>query len=272
MAKKRKPTVDELYDRRNDPGPESRDLSMEEVAIFENARNAVGLLKKTFETWTVIGKAVVAARTRADRVGGGKTFRRILDQQGLGMVVPPATATRLEAIMASLVAVEEWRAGLTDKQRFNWASPSAVFKRCPVFAKDRATLRPNMTSSQPAIADPKKVGKLLEQQDERIKELEKELEAARELAADGGPLTIEQVTAALIALVQDEPMKSAKAAMSHISKEVTAAWYQRRHDGVPVRDEPTAKKTGKARMKKDARASAASVPDAVWPVSRYRPD
>src|SRR5262249_19069308 len=74
-----------------------------------------------------------------------KTFRRILDQQGLGMVVPPATATRLEAIMANLRDVEEWRASLTENQRFRWASPSAVFKQCPVFAKDRAAARPVMT-------------------------------------------------------------------------------------------------------------------------------
>jgi hypothetical protein len=152
MSRKRKPTVDSAYDRRfrNDPGPESRDLSMDEVTIFEAARNAVTLLKKTFETWTVIGKAVVAARTRADRVGGGKTFRRILEQQGLAMVVPPATATRLEAIMAHLADVEAWRAGLTDNQRFRWAAPSAVFKHCPMFAKDRTKLRPAMKPRRPS--------------------------------------------------------------------------------------------------------------------------
>src|SRR5262245_10490778 len=130
MSRKRKQTMDQ-YLRRNDPGPESRDLSMEEAGIFEAARNAVGLLTNTDETWTQHGKAVVAARARADRIGGGKTFRRILDQQGLGMVVPPATATRLEAIMANLPAVEEWRAEkLTENQRFRWSSPSAVFKHC----------------------------------------------------------------------------------------------------------------------------------------------
>jgi hypothetical protein len=74
MAKKRKPTVDDAYDRRlrNDPGPESRDLTMEEATLFENARQAIDLLKKTFETWVVIGKAVAAARARADRIGGGR--------------------------------------------------------------------------------------------------------------------------------------------------------------------------------------------------------
>jgi hypothetical protein len=57
--------------------------------------------------WTVIGKAVVATRARADRIGGGKIFR-ILEQQGLSMVVPP---------VANLVAVEDWRADLTENQR-----------------------------------------------------------------------------------------------------------------------------------------------------------
>jgi hypothetical protein len=95
-------------------------------------------------------RAVVTARARADRVGGGKTFRRILQQQGLGMVVPPATATRLEAIMANLSAVEDWRAGLTENQRYRWASPSAVFKHCPAFAGDRANMRPNMKPRRPS--------------------------------------------------------------------------------------------------------------------------
>jgi hypothetical protein len=124
--------------------PESRNLDAEEIAIFDAARAAVTLLKKTFETWVVIGKAVVAARKRADRMGGGKTFRRILEQQGLSTVVPPATATRLEAIMAALPKVESWRASLTENQSFAWASPSAVFKHCPVFAKERAERRPAM--------------------------------------------------------------------------------------------------------------------------------
>jgi hypothetical protein len=150
MAKrKRKPTVDSLYDRRfrNDPGPESRDLSTEEATLFEAARKAVEMFgelgKKTFEVWVIIGKAVVAARARADRLGGGKTFRRILDQQGLGKVVSPSDATHLADIMARLPEVEEWRNDLPPKQQIAWASPSAIIKHAkdaaehPLFPKKR---------------------------------------------------------------------------------------------------------------------------------------
>jgi hypothetical protein len=115
--------------------PESLNLDVEETALFDAARAAVVTLKKTFETWVVIGRAVVAARKRANRIGGGKTFRRILEQQGLGVVAPPATATRLERIMAKLPEIETWRAGLTENEAFQWASPSAVFKHCPALVR-----------------------------------------------------------------------------------------------------------------------------------------
>lgn len=93
----------------------------------------------------VIGKAVAAARARADRIGGGKTFRRILEQQRLARVVPPATATRLLAIIENLPAVVAWQATLTEHQQIAWASPSAVFKHCPIFAKAKSGARPVRT-------------------------------------------------------------------------------------------------------------------------------
>jgi hypothetical protein len=156
MAKrKRKPTVDALFDRRfrNDPGPESRDLSAEEATLFEAARKAVEMFgelgKKTFEVWVIIGKAVVAARARADRLGGGKTFRRILDQQGLGKVVSPSDATHLADIMARLPEVEQWRNDdLSPKEQISWASPSAIIKHAkdpagqPLFPKKRDGISP----------------------------------------------------------------------------------------------------------------------------------
>jgi hypothetical protein len=176
MAKKRKPLVEDAYDRRYRNDPESRDLTTEEATLFEAARQAIGLLKKTFETWMVIGKAIQAARARADRIGGGKTFRRILEQQGLAKVVPAATATRLLQIMEHLPEVSSWHAGLTDQQQVAWASPSAVFKHCPVFKQPGASKpRP-----QPAIAKPENVAKVMEQQEVRIEELQEELENLRE--------------------------------------------------------------------------------------------
>jgi len=153
MSRKRKATVDALYDQRFRNDPESRNLTEEENILFANARAALVTLRKTFETWTVIGKAVVAARARADRIGGGKTFRRILEQQGLGEL-PPATATRLEQVVARLDEVTAWHNDLSPSRQIAWAAPTTVFKRCPVFAKNRAKLRPNMTAHhRPAKAN-----------------------------------------------------------------------------------------------------------------------
>ena len=40
-------------------------------------------------------------------------------------------------ILERLPAVEGWRATLTDKQRFKWASPKSVLRYCPLFAKPK---------------------------------------------------------------------------------------------------------------------------------------
>jgi hypothetical protein len=134
MARKRKPTVDALYDRRYN-APESEALTLDDTTIFGNAREAVGLLKKTFETWIVIGKAVVRARDIADRRGGGKTFRRLIEQQGLASVINKANASHLERIMAKLPEVVMWHETLAENEQIAWAAPSTVIKRCPVFNK-----------------------------------------------------------------------------------------------------------------------------------------
>jgi hypothetical protein len=113
--------------------PESGALTLEEVTIFENARQAVVTLKKTFETWTVIGMAVDAARKRADRVGGRQTFMRLIEQQGLRPIVDKSTASRLLRIMDALPEVMAWRQTLTARQQVDWAAPTAVMKHCPLF-------------------------------------------------------------------------------------------------------------------------------------------
>jgi hypothetical protein len=134
MVRKRKPTVDALYDRRYN-APESEALTLDDTTIFGNAREAVGLLKKTFETWVVIGKAVVRARDIADRRGGGKTFRRLIEQQGLASVINKANASHLERIMAKLPEVVKWHETLAENEQIAWAAPSTVIKRCPIFNK-----------------------------------------------------------------------------------------------------------------------------------------
>jgi hypothetical protein len=137
MSTKHRPSVDELYDRRYSNAPESEAVSLDDATVFEAARSAVVVLKKTFETWVVIGKAVVRARDIADRRGGGKTFMRLIEQQGLGRVVNKATASTLLRIMDRLGEVTTWHQTLTDRQQIDWAAPTTILKRCPVFAKPK---------------------------------------------------------------------------------------------------------------------------------------
>jgi hypothetical protein len=154
MSTKCRPTVDDLYDRRyRGNAPESEAMSLDDTAVFEAARQAVTLLKKTFETWVVIGKAVVRARDIADRRGGGKTFMRLIEQQGLGRIVNKTTASNLLRIMERLPEVVAWHAVLTERQQIDWAAPTTVIKHCPAFAQPRLQgPRPPTRAEQDRVA------------------------------------------------------------------------------------------------------------------------
>ena len=113
--------------------PESEALTLEAVQIFEDARLAVTRLKKSFDEWIKIGRAVVLAREIANRRGGSKTFMRIIEQQGLGKIVPKQTATHLLRVMERIDEVLIWHGALTEKQQIDFASPKTILRRCPIF-------------------------------------------------------------------------------------------------------------------------------------------
>jgi hypothetical protein len=128
-------------DRRSSNAPESEALGSDDVAIFENARQAVMSLKKTLDMWVVIGRGVVRARDIADRRGGRWAFQRLLDQQGLAPALgrnwasQKATANKLINIMANLGEVMVWHEELSPAQQILWAAPTTIYKHCPVFKK-----------------------------------------------------------------------------------------------------------------------------------------
>jgi hypothetical protein len=117
------------------------ELSAEEREKFDAALAAVTRIKATFEDWTIIGHAIVAARKYADRGGGRKTFQDILSEQRIMPPLDKATVSRLEKIMAHLAEVQQWRATLTEPQRVAWSSPMSVVARCTVFMLEKERRR-----------------------------------------------------------------------------------------------------------------------------------
>jgi hypothetical protein len=158
------------YDHRLSNAPESESVTLDDVAVFEAARNAVVLLKKTFETWVVIGKAVVRARDIADRRGGGKTFMRLIEQQGLATIINKTTASNVLRIMERLADVTKWHETLTPRQQIDWAAPTTILKRCPVFAqpKPEPDLKPP-TKAQQTTAELAKALQEIEQLKQQLK-------------------------------------------------------------------------------------------------------
>jgi hypothetical protein len=78
------------------------------------------------------------ARQIALRQSGRQTFMRIIEQERLAPLVDKSTASRLEKIMAKLPQVTAWRETLTESQQLQWASPVAVLRHCPAFAKPKS--------------------------------------------------------------------------------------------------------------------------------------
>jgi hypothetical protein len=130
--------------RRNMPS-EWGSWSLAESEQIEAGRLAWGSLKKTFELWVTIGKAITVLWEKAERAkaaGGprkrGMTFKDLLEREGFNM--QPATAARLLQIVKPeiLPKVVAWHETLTDQQKIDWAGPGSIFNHCPVFKKPKS--------------------------------------------------------------------------------------------------------------------------------------
>jgi hypothetical protein len=137
--------------------PSLPSLTSEENVWVENARAALSRLKQTFENWMVIARALKVLEDKAQRSMGSRTFGRLCEREGFGSdVLNRGRVWKLARILERLPAVEAWRAQLTDRQRFAWASPESVLRYCPLFVKPKlaraATPRIEPTASVEAIA------------------------------------------------------------------------------------------------------------------------
>jgi hypothetical protein len=102
-------------------------LTNDERIVVAAGREAWASITKTFETWVVLGEAIVTLRNKADNIGGRKAFLRLLDQNGLGKI-DGGEISRLEKIMANIDAVRAWHKGLPLNRQIAWSSPSSVIR------------------------------------------------------------------------------------------------------------------------------------------------
>ena len=106
----------------------------DERRILDAARLASVTLRRTFDKWVTMGRGLQLLRKKADLLGTRNAFNDLRDQYGLGERRYNKTlVSKLLRVMDELEAVEKWRATLTEKQRFEWASPDAIIRHCPVF-------------------------------------------------------------------------------------------------------------------------------------------
>jgi hypothetical protein len=158
------------------------DLTTAERTVVNAAHEALVTLKKTFEHWISIGRGLQSLRAKADRMGGRFTFDNLRERAGLGGAMLDKTmVSKLFRVMDELPAVTAWRQQLSEKQQFDWASPGAILKHCPVFQKEK----PDASAEKPLTVAEKKdaeIGALKKQLAELLAERDVERYAPSENA------------------------------------------------------------------------------------------
>jgi hypothetical protein len=113
----------------NTPGLPEIPRDLEDVV--ELGRETLSRTRRTYAVWVVIAAGLKVLADLA--AGGGKSkFRRLREREGYGEL-KAARVSRLLAQHERRVEIDAWRAGLTEKQRDNWASPEAIYQRSPLF-------------------------------------------------------------------------------------------------------------------------------------------
>ena len=165
------------FDQTSGPGDTDLNPTDDERCILDGARAAAVALKRTFDNWVTMGRGLELLRKKADLLGTRHAFNDLRDQNGLGdRFFNKTRVSKLLRVMDELEAVDKWRATLTVKQRFEWASPDAIIRHCPVF---------NPPPAANAMRKPSAYAKLERTNDDLARELDAakahiaELEAAQ---------------------------------------------------------------------------------------------
>jgi hypothetical protein len=185
------------------------------LATIEAGRTAMTSLRKTFDLWIAVGRAVETLALKAERIGGRQTFKRLMAQNGF-KIDGPATERQLDKsiiskllrIMENLTEVQAWHEGLSDRQKIDYASPSTVFKHCPLFAKDKVKAEPKLTEKEllkQSVAKLEEENHKLKQQkeDERFTPTDTSENVAKTVVGMFTPRKAEQVARHILALLKE---------------------------------------------------------------------
>jgi hypothetical protein len=154
--------------------PAEEELSLKEREVLDATLTAWESIKKTFQSWMTIAEGLAMFRAKADKLGGRKAFQKILERNKLGYFASKqgkSTASNLQRIWDKLPEVEAWRKTLTERQRYDWASPRAVITHCPVFKKPKAEGEPPR-APRPVRNTPAQIEKAIDLLDDFMRTLE----------------------------------------------------------------------------------------------------
>jgi len=178
--------TDEKSPFENDQRNAKVEITPDERRVLQAAHVALIALRRTFDHWVTVGRGLQLLRQKADQIGIRNAFNDLRDQHRLGdKHFRKEVVSRVLKVMDNLDAVRAWRAGLTERQRVEWASPDTIVRRCPIFNKSKTT----------GEAKPSPYAKLAQAN----AELQIELHDLKQRAAHGDPFDLKNDSVETIA-------------------------------------------------------------------------
>jgi hypothetical protein len=157
------------------------DLTPEQRALCDRGHEALAAMKKTFDHWVTIGRALVALHDKAVQQGGRKTFQNLREQAGFGEIDGAVVTRLVTKVMPNLGKVQKWRASLAENQRLAWASPDAICRHC-------LALNPPKAKAGDAELKPSRYDKLASEHAIALEELHRLKQGERQVSAEAPTL------------------------------------------------------------------------------------
>lgn len=155
----------------------------EQRVIIQQGVDAWHQLKKSWEHWLMVGKALRIGREEAMHSAGtnrpeGKGYNKAFGEWLLENKlddIDQGDRKRLLDVMDNLPEIEQWRATLTEGERRKYNHPSTVWRRWK-----KATKVPSADKDKPKRETQREANIKLDEENDSLKEHIKEIEASYE--------------------------------------------------------------------------------------------
>jgi hypothetical protein len=216
--------------------------------------------RKSFDLWMLVAKGVAPLVALAERPGMSRKARQnLLADNGYGSL-HSTMVSRLVHMADNEAAIRAWRENLPPKQYDAWQSPTSICNKCPAIKKSTgaaprgsrasAKPKPNVQAAIDTLAE-HLLGLALDERKVVYGQLGLEYKsgAGPARAPDAASMTLEQVCALAVEVINREPLKAVNQTAQKFAKELQAGLVEACKKRTLAGEEPPTRKPKSKRRK-----------------------